>query len=186
VNKAASGCDPKPRSIGNRMNASLSENSEESQAGRNLGKDWSSSSRRDSRQPREKEVNGRSSFARKNERPFGTSVSRERPAETAVDEVSSLRPLQSGVALEVDHWTDDNAKRAEAFLSSILTILGLADFSLKSALENNFLRMSVSCAEGNELLEKSFFICIAPLIVQMVKKSTGEHLRGLRIVISQA
>lgn len=86
--------------------------------------------------------------------------------------------------VEADNWILSDALLAEDFLKEILETIGLKDFVLRSNTEKNFLNLAIVCLEGKEFLEKSFFICIAPLIVQMVKKSSGKTPKGLRIVIS--
>lgn len=86
--------------------------------------------------------------------------------------------------VEADNWILSDALLAEDFLKEILEIIGLKNFVLRSNTEKNFLNLAIVCLEGKEFLEKSFFICIAPLIVQMVKKSSGKTPKGLRIVIS--
>jgi len=87
---------------------------------------------------------------------------------------------------DVDVWTEDTSILATRFLHNILEILGLANFSLQTASEGNSLRINITCPVAADFLEKSFFICIAPLLVQMVKKNTGQVTKGLRIIIELA
>jgi len=122
-----------------------------------------------------KDASAKNSSLRKNSRssfPAKDSFTEEKPVDL------------SEVAVEADNWIKSDAILAEQYLSDILQIIGLSDFNIKSSSESNYLNLDIVHKGGAPFLEKSFFICIAPLIVQMVKKSSGKNPKGLRIVIS--
>lgn len=125
---------------------------------------------------------------RNNERRFESKGNRDRNNDRnrQTREIRQTEPseVREKEVVEADNWTTENAKLAEGFLGSILEKLEIKEFSLKAQVEKNFLNIAIFTQNAGNILDKSFFICIAPLIVQMVKKSCGENPKGLRIVIS--
>lgn len=105
----------------------------------------------------------------------------------------SIRPTKDysrnesnpGMELEADNWTEAYAELAETFFSNILDILGESNSKVvRKNMEKNSLQLLVTNSSENSILDKTFFVSIAPLIVQMVKRSSSESPKGLRIIIS--
>lgn len=87
--------------------------------------------------------------------------------------------------VEPDNWTNAFAETAEQYLLSILNILEVDSVSInRKSMDKNTLTLEVMHSSEVVFLDKAFFVSIAPLIVQMLKKASTESPRGLRIIIS--
>lgn len=85
--------------------------------------------------------------------------------------------------VEPDNWNADLVIKAVNKLTEIFGILHENLFELNYAFEKNVLTINLLWKNDFEM-ERSFYVSIAPLLVQMIKKETGLSLRGLRIIIN--
>lgn len=106
-------------------------------------------------------------------------------------ERTSVKPAQdaaSDVEVVADNWTQALVDKADQLFREAVAIAGIECKILGSTFEANNMTIKVAfVAEDEELsANKSIFISLAPLVVQMAKRSSGEILRGLKLVVEVA
>ncbi len=106
----------------------------------------------------------------------------------AFAERSAVKPaLDSSSEVEViaDNWTQALVDKADQLFREAVAIAGIDCNILGSSFEANNMTIKVAVkAEDDDLsANKSIFISLAPLVVQMAKRSSGEILRGLKLVV---
>lgn len=90
--------------------------------------------------------------------------------------------------LPADSWTEQTASKAVELFQDAIKLLDIEIEKIDQNIAENILTIKIffSPNYSADSCDKTIFINIAPLIVQMAKRSVGESLRGLRLVIEVA
>lgn len=82
-----------------------------------------------------------------------------------------------------DDWTEDLVDKAVGFITEAVLLLGHEVSRVEPNFEKNNLRLLVTLSDFDSNLDKTILFALAPIIVQMVRKSTKNSVRGLRLTI---